>query len=62
MDWIMYTVGVVAHIWAPLTIVGLISVLNRPEVKMGLRKWQIKGKFYIPWIGILAFWMWYFFG
>ena len=62
MDWIMYTVGVVTHIWASLTIVGLILLFDRPEVKMGLQKWQLNGKFFIPWIGVLAFWMWYFFG
>jgi hypothetical protein len=62
MDWIMYTVGVVTHIWASLTIVGLISLLNKPQVKAGLGTVQIHGKFYIPWIGVLAFWMWYFFG
>ena len=62
MDWIMYTVGVVVHIWAPLTIVNLISLLNRTDVKHGFIKVQINGRFYIPWIGILAFWMWYFFG
>lgn len=58
----MYTVGVVAHIWATLTIVGLIMLFNRPQVKAGLGTVQIYGKFYIPWIGVLAFWMWYFFG
>ena len=62
MDWIMYTAGIVAHIWAPLTIVGLISLLNRTDVKRGFTTVRINGGFYIPWIGILAFWMWYFFG
>ena len=62
MDWIMYTVGVVSHIWATLTIVGIITLFDTPEVKMGLQKWQLSNKIFIPWIGILAFWMWYFFG
>jgi hypothetical protein len=62
MDWIMYTVGVVSHIWATLTIVGIITLFDTPQVKAGLRTVQLSGKIYIPWIGVLAFWMWYFFG
>ena len=62
MDWIMYTVGVVSHIWATLTIVGIITLFDTPQVKLGLRTVQLSGKIYIPWIGVLAFWMWYFFG
>jgi len=62
MDWIMYTVGVVSHIWATLTIVGIITLFDTPQVKSGLRTVQLSGKIHIPWIGVLAFWMWYFFG
>ena len=62
MDWIMYTVGVVAHIWAPLTILGIIALFDTPQVKSGLRQVQISGRCYIPWIGVRACWMWYFFG
>lgn len=58
----MYTVGVVSHIWAPLTIVGFITLLNTPQVKLGWQKVKIKGPFFVPWIGVLAFWIWYFFG
>ncbi len=47
MDWIMYTIGVVAHIWATLTIVGIITLFDTPQVKSGLRTVQLSGKIYI---------------
>lgn len=62
MNWIMYTVGVVAHIWAILTILNIIVLLNDPKVKYMGAKITLNGYFFVAWIGVLAFWMWFFFG
>ena len=62
MNWIMYTVGIVAHLWAVLTILGIILLLNDPKVKYMGAKITFNSSFFVPWIGVLAFWMWFFFG
>jgi len=62
MDWIMHTVGAVSHLWAFLAVVGLFAVLDDPYVKAGLKTVKIGGEFFIPWIGIIAYWMWFFVG
>lgn len=62
MDWIMHTVGAVSHLWAFLGVVGLFAMLGDPYVKAGLTKVNINGQFFVPWIGIIAYWMWVFVG
>lgn len=58
MDWIMYTVGTVAHIWTVLMIIGLIFV-GRDIVTDRIRvsPWRI----WMPLVLTLAYWNWFFF-
>jgi hypothetical protein len=58
MDWIMYTVGTVAHIWTAMVVLGLIlvgrdSVTNRVRIS----PWRI----FTPLVLTLAYWNWFFF-
>jgi len=62
MDWIMYTAGVVFHIWVILVVIGVVQIFNDPRVKAGHLTPEFNSKIYIPFIGLLAFWMWIFFG
>ena len=59
MEWIMYTVGIVAHLWALLVIIGLIivgrdNVTNRINVSLG--------RVVAPFVLLIAYWNWFFFG
>ena len=59
MEWIMYTVGTVAHLWALLTVVALFAV-GRDSVtrRINISAWRL----FTPWIMVLAYWNWHFFG
>jgi hypothetical protein len=62
MDWIMYTIGVVAHLW---TIIGLLQIwllLDDPRVKYHGAKITIGWIPMVASVGLIAFWMWFFFG
>jgi hypothetical protein len=62
MEWFGYTVGVVAHAWAFLALIKVMALLGDPRVKIGLYKVNLEGTFFVPWIGILGFWMWVIYG
>ena len=61
-DWIMYTVGVISHIWTILTILMVVAFLTDPRVKYGLAKIKIHFGAYAGPIGVIAFWSWFFTG
>jgi hypothetical protein len=58
MDWIMYTVGMVAHVWTAMVVLGLILV-GRDNVTDRIRvsPWRI----WTPLVLVLAYWNWVFF-
>jgi hypothetical protein len=58
MDLIMYTVGIVAHIWTAMVILGLILV-GRDNVtgRIHVAPWRV----WTPLVLVLAYWNWYFF-
>lgn len=61
-DWIMYTVGVISHIWTILVIFAVVNLLNDPRVKyLGAEIDLHFGAFVGP-IGVIAFWAWFFAG
>lgn len=62
MEWLGYTVGTVAHGWVLMNALILIAQLNDPLVMHGRAKITIKGRFFIPWIGVIGFWMWAIYG
>ena len=57
-DWIMYTVGVISHFMTTLSISALVVFLADPRVKYI----NIRPGAYVGPIGVIAFWMWFFFG
>ena len=54
MDWIMYTVGMVAHIWVVMVIIGLLTLTKNHTI--------VPWKIVTPFILLIAYWNWYFFG
>jgi hypothetical protein len=62
MDWIMYTVGVVSHIMAIIGTINVLILLDDVRVKYYGATVRLNNKFVISWVGVTAFWMWYFFG
>ena len=54
----MYTVGIVAHIWTAMVILGLILV-GRDNVtgRIHVAPWRV----WTPLVLVLAYWNWYFF-
>ena len=59
MEWIMYTIGIVSHIWTALVIVAMIFV-GRDNVtnRVIISPWRI----WTPLVMVLAYWNWHFFG
>jgi hypothetical protein len=62
MEWFGYTVGVVAHLWAAMTFLALIIYASDPLIKAGLKEIKLSNTFFVPWIGIIGFWMWVIYG
>jgi len=62
MDWLVYTAAVVAHLWALIAIFGFVLAITDTRVKLGLGRVKISPMFFAPFIGVLAFWMWFFVG
>ena len=62
MDWIMYTVGVVAHLWTVTSLLQIWLLLDDYRVKYLGAKITIGWSPSVSFIGVIAFWMWFFFG
>ena len=62
MEWIMYTVGIVAHGWLALVIFAFVvlSITARDNVtnRLNISLWRI----WTPIILVIAYWNWFFFG
>lgn len=62
MDWIMYTVGVVAHLWTVTFLLQIWLLLDDYRVKYLSAKITIGWMPIVSFITVIAFWMWFFFG
>jgi hypothetical protein len=62
MEWIVYTIATVLHLWLALIVLKIWVLLEDPAVKYGAGRIVIQPVTMVPVIGSIGFWMWMFFG
>ena len=63
MEWLGYTVGIIAHLWVALLIWGTIEFFKNVERQERILNRRIKiklanGYIFVPFILVIGFWMW----